>query len=389
MSLEIRAGWGCPHLIIEEPVSLSSDGKSLITRGPVSGAGSVRILANDNQYIPQAGLKSSANLVSSSSGPYKILRCTLETGPDGDLLTVSTPTGSASVRLPTGDSVTVERIVRALRLSGVNDLVRVSTVNEALSLEDSNTSGTDSFVRVSGEGADALGFLQKGARGASVYPAWDLLAQQSVYPSGLPSGVVLVPARYPVFRSPLRGNPTLKVTYVSMPERCPRCAGTGTENDWRFDARGDTLLVQNEDLLYQACLKSILTVLGSNPYHPQYGSRLTTRIGGKSLGSAASLIREDVSQALQNVKNLQGGQRKYQNVTSKELLRSVDSIDVRPSSEDPTAFFVDVVVRNGSNEPVSLSTYFTVPGTVSLSGSNGTVLGSTGTSSTRRILLDG
>jgi len=393
MSVEIRAGWSCPHLVMEEPVTLASDRRSLTTRAPVSGAASVRILVNNSAYVPSGGLYAQAVLTSSVAAPYRIERCTGLTGPDGNLFTVTTGSGSASVRLPEGNRLPLTAVQRVLRLSPINDLVAVSNLNGALSLIESNDAGPTSFIRVSGPGADALGFLQVGARGLQVYPPWELLSRSDINPTTLPRGVQIVPARYPVFREPLRGNPTIKATYAAMPERCPRCSATYVENDYRFNPLGEIITIENEDLLYQACLKTILTVQGSNAFHPSYGSKILTRIGRKIVGASAALIKEDVINALTQVKNLQTGQRKYQRVKDRELLVAIQNVDVRPSAEDPTIYFVDVVVRSGSNQPVSLSIAFSVPGAIALAGTNNQVLGLEAAGLTaaqsRRLLLDG
>lgn len=393
VSVEIRAGWSCPHLLLEEPVTLASDRRSLPLKAPIAGAGSVRVMVNDSLYIPPSGLLASAVLTATSPGPYRIQRCVRTVGPDGNLFTVTTGEGSASVRLPEGDRISADKILKALRLSGVGDLVSVSEKNQGLSLQDSQDAGPESTIRVSGSGAASLGFGQTGARGSQVYPGWDLVARRDVYPGVRIAGVTLVPARYPRFKKSLPGSPTIKVTYTAMPERCPRCGGTYVENDYRFDLEGRVITIQNEDLLYQACLKAVLTVQGSNPYHPEYGSKILTRIGRKVVGASASLIREDVLNALKQVQALQTGQKKYQRLTNSELLYTITSVGVRPSEEDPTVFYVDAVVKNFSNKPVNLTTVFSVPGAVALAGTNGQVLGieTTGLTAAQssRLLLDG
>lgn len=375
MSVEIRAGYPCPHLIMEEPVALGSDRRTLSTKGPIAGAASVRILVNNSAYVPASGLYAQATLTSSMAGPYRVERCVGTIGPDGNIFTVTTGSGTATIRLPEGARVPLAQIQRALRLSTINDLVVVSELSGSLSLIEANGAGTESYIRVSGPGATTLGFIQKGARGQQVYPGWDLLARSDLNPTTVPTGVTIVPARYPIFKEPLRGNPTIKVTYASMPERCPRCNATYVENDYRFNPTGDVITISNEDLLYQACLKAILTVQGSNPFHPAYGSKITTRIGRKIVSASAALVKEDVQNALQQVQRLQQGQRRYQEVRDRELLRTIQSVDVRPSEADPTIFFVDVVVRNGSTEPVKLTTVFSVPGAIALAGSNNLTLG--------------
>jgi hypothetical protein len=265
-------------------------------------------------------------------------------------------------------------VQRSLRLSGVNDLVVVTDRNGALALVERASAGPRSFIRVTGEGARAVSFDQDGARGAHVYPPWELVAREDIYPSVSRSGA-LVPARYPRFRKLVQGNPTIKVTYTTNGERCPRCGGSYVENDYRFDPTGEIILISNEDLLVQACLKSILTIQGTNSFHPLYGSKITTRIGRKVAGASALLLKEDVISALDRVKSLQQRQGKYQTVRNRETLYSIENVDVRPTPEDPTIFVVDVIVRNGSNRPISLSTVFSVPGTIALGGTLGRPLG--------------
>jgi hypothetical protein len=370
-------------LIVEEPVTISPDRRSLFVKAPVGNSSSVRILVNDSVYVPPEGLKSQAVLTSSQPGPYRIQKCEGSTGSGGNLLQIQTSSGFAEVSLPVGERVSSQEIQRTLRSSPAFDLVLIQDRENALELTDLNKAGTESFIRVAGQGSDSLFFFQKGARGSEVYPSWSLAAKPDPFPGIRPQGFNLVPARYPKFSSPVIGNPRFKVTYASMPERCPRCGGTYVENDWRFNPLGDVLQIQNENLLYQVCLKAILTVRGSNPYHPNYGSNLTRMIGSKATGATALLIQEDVQRVLQGVQNLQNNQRKYQTLSNQEILYRIDSVSVRPSQDDPTVFFVDVTVRNASNRAVQISTVFSVPGTIALAGSNGQTLGLEPTGLTR------
>jgi phage baseplate assembly protein W len=184
------------------------------------------------------------------------------------------------------------------------------------------------------------------------------------------------------------------VTYSVPPHRCLRCGGTYVENDYRFDETGQGILIENEDLLYQACLKILLTDRGSNAYHPWYGTSIRSRIGTKALGGVASLISEDVRQALSKLQALQQSQATFQQVTYKERLYSVLSVQVLPHSQEQTTFLVDVTVQNASNEPIELSIVFTVPEVVALMGGNGLLLdgnraGVTAGTSQNLFLTDG
>lgn len=354
-------------------MTISDDRQTLVTTSSIASTDTVFILANDKDYIPSSGLFSVASLTASKRGPYKIQSCVPPIGANGNLLNITTRRGTVFITLPEGDQVSISRVVQAIRLS--TDFVLVDDADGVLSLSDNGEPSTDSFIRVSGGAVAALGFEQLGARGKEIYPPWQLLTYYDVLPTELPAGVFPVPSRRVKFIRPIIGNPTIKVTYAAPSERCPRCGGTYVENDYRFDIQGDMTLIENENLLYQACLKAILTVLGSNPYHPTYGSEVTTRIGAKAITPTQTLVRLDIQTALEKVKSLQTAQSKYQVVTAKERLYSISNVQVQIDPNDPTVFRAQVTVRNASNQPVTLNIVFTVPGVVALKGTNGLSLG--------------
>lgn len=373
MSVELQVAFPCQHLVIEEPVPLQGDRLSLVPKAPVANANVVRVLADDRYYIPATGLYSQAVLVGGTSGPFVVRRCTNLVGPDGNLLVLTTSAGTVEVRLPVGERVTASAVEQAIRTAAF-DFVQVGTRNGAIVLADTNAVGVDSFVRVSGQGAAVLGFTaQTGARGTQVYPPWQLASRPDTYPS-ITGVKAPVPARYPKFVRPVKSNPTFKVTYAAPPEQCPRCRATYVENDMRFDPQGELVLIDNENLLYQACMKALLTRKGSNDYHPAYGSTIMDRVGTKFLGATTMLLQEDVRAALLRVQKVQNEQAKYQAVTSKERFYALKNVQVTPG-DDPTTALVQVTVTNASLQPINLSIVFSVPGAVALAGTNGQTLG--------------
>lgn len=356
MSTDFQIAHTCPHLTMEEPVVLGADRMSLETSQPVAASGAVRILVNNEAYIPSTGLFSSARLQGSASGPFNITA-------EANQLTVSNQSETATLTLPSGFRISADRVVRLFL--GVLQTILVENVNGHLVFTDTASVGPISRIRVTGTAAESLGFTgQQAARGRQLYPAWQLVPR-----------VDTISNRYPRFVSPVKTNPHFKATYVAPVERCLRCGAQFIENDFRYDIQGDPILIDNDNLLYQASLKIILTDKGSNPYHTWYGTRLQSRIGLKALSATAMLISEDVRRALNNMKKLQTAQAKYQEVSFKERLMSVLAVNVFPHETDPTAFLVDVVVSNASGKPVQLSIVFSVPGVVALMGSNGQSLG--------------
>ena len=371
MSRDYAISAACPHLTMEEGVLIADDRRTLQTRQPVGGAGSVRILVNDDFYIPQMGLSTPAQLFSSKSGPYDIKA-------NEDTLTIQTPKKTQTVTLgvTSVSRYTADQVIQEFQRRGIGSVL-LESLNGHLSISDISTVGPASFVKVTGTAATAFGFgAPKGVgtcggiaypwrvEGKNLYPGWSLYLR----PDNITN-------RYPKFDYPVQGSPLFKVTYTVPRERCLRCGGLGWENDFRFDTEGVGILIENENLLYQACLKILLTDKGSNPYHPWYGTNLKSRIGSKALSGVASLINEDVRQALSKFQTVQESKAKYQPVSFKERLYAILSVETMPHAQDPTTFLVNVVVQNASSEPIELSIVFSVPGVISTLGSNGFLLG--------------
>lgn len=363
MSTDIQLAWPCPHLTMEEVVSLSDDRRSLLCKQPVASGGTVRIMINDEYFLPQGGLFTPAILRAGVSGPYDILE-------DENTVTITTSVGTKTVTLDP-KRYYADALVQTLSGKGV-DVASLSVENGHLVIADVFNVGPKSYAKVSGTAATALGFGSPGvsnhqwsARGTQLYPSWRLYTRPDE-----------ITNRFPKFDYPVRNaNPIFKVTYTVPPQRCLRCGATYVENDYRFDASGQVLQIANEDLLYQAALKIVLTDKGSNPYYPWYGTSLRQRIGSKALPGVASLINEDVRKSLVKLQDLQKEQSKYQQVSFKERLFSIVSVKTQPHAQDPTTFLVDVTLQNASGEPINLNIVFTVPSVVALMGSNGLMLG--------------
>ena len=358
MSVDIRLAHPCPHLILEEPVALGSDRRSLVTSSPVASANAVRVLVNDTTFVPSTGLYEAASLSATAPGPYRVPVC-------DRTLTVTTSTETVTVTVvPDPDGlVRPEKLARQLTAGLSQATVGVDAGR--ISVTDIGSVGPASSVRVSGSAAQWVGFkVQRGAVGRTVYPPWEV--------QGNPSSIG---GRYPVFREALRNNASFKVSYATYPTRCRRCGATFVENDWEYNLQGDVLMVGNEDLLVQAALKMILTRAGSNAYYPTYGTGIMDSIGRKAASTTASDIKSQVREALQVMSRSQQTQAKFQQVTLEELLYTVNSVDVSQSADDPTVFLVDVVVTNASGKPVRVSVVYTAPGAVALAGSNGLSLG--------------
>lgn len=338
----------------------------------MASTGLVSVFLNETQ-IPAGGLSSSASLSATRKGPYQI-------PPSQNVLTIRyQESRTYTVNLPTGSSVRasdVKDAITAVLRAQDTDFTRleVSTRSGLLKIEDVRSSGRGSSISLS-ESAALIGFEQRGSRGRDIHPGWGLFSEVTrVDGEGNPirdKGIRFV-------SPPKTTGGIYRVTYTMQPSRCSRCLGNLVENDIRPGDNGEYRLVRNEDLLVQASQKFLLTELRSNPYHPWYGSELKGKIGSKSTGAVEAAIQEDIRGALQKFQALQVKQAKYQTVTAEERLQSVDSIQVSPVDGDPTAYLVDVVVRNASRRTVNVTIVFAVPGTVALEGTNQLSLGTEG-----------
>lgn len=350
MSSDILLAHPCPHLISGEKAVLSSDRRTVITRQNLSGMGLVSVTLNDDVTVPHVGYYDFAELTGTVKEPFKI-------DPHYNTLTVSSSIGSASYSLPTG-YVYARQLLAILQRTGIE----ITSSGGKLRFKDVNRVGSNSFVNLSGLSLTALGFqYQQGVRGQMLTPPWTL--------GRTTDGYVIE------FSQPLRNNPYLRVTYPVPREKCLRCRGTGVENDYRFDSTGDVLMVSNENLLYQASLKDLLTKRGSNPYHPWYGSLIQSFVGSKALSGSSEAVKLTIMDTLEKFRKMQTEQAKYQDVSPEERLASVTSVDVSAVEDDPTAFLADVAIRNFSNNDIQLTIVFTVPGVSALAGTNGLSLG--------------
>jgi phage baseplate assembly protein W len=375
MSFDFQLGHACPHLTVEEEVALGRDRRSLQTRQPVASASKIRITVNDELTIPKTGVLSRATLTGTESGPFRIIQ-------NENTLTLANRSRILEgIELPVGTRVASSRIVDVLSaaLRDARMGVTVVSQNGHLIVSDITDVGGRSQVRVEGAAAGALGFtFQTRGRGHTVYPSWDFAERPTQITTPGLATVRMVPARFPRFTRVVKGNPVFKVSYTTYQQQCRRCQAFGIENDYRIGASGEPLIVRNEDLLNQSVLKILTTVKNSNPFHPEYGTTLLTRIGSKALGGGVSAINEDVITALNIFQRLQGVQGQYQEVAPRERLAQIISINTTPSDFDPTIFEVGVVASNASNVPVVVRTVFAAPGTAALAGSNGLSLGLAG-----------
>lgn len=357
MSIEFQLAYTCPHQMVREPAQLAADGKTLETSQTCVGG--IEVYMNGVK-IPSGGLHSNAKLISAKVGPYRIYPDTRTFGITFDGMSKETELGLG-----------VHKCSKiAYELNKLFDGLLVTEKNGRLHFEDNLNTGVVSKIKLFGSALETTGFgNRRSAFGKMVVPPWGV---------GMRDGYLTV--SYPqFFTKPKQAkNARFEVTYFTEAHRCRRCMATRVENDLRYDEDGLLKMIENEDHLYQACLKALLTNLGTNLQHKWYGSNIMRMIGTKANGAVVSTLTAEIRRVLETHADLQENQSKYQKVTMKERLYKVISVNVQQNRKDRTVFLCEVVVQNYSGSPVRLSIVYTAPGAFGSVRKDGAVIKSLG-----------
>lgn len=153
-----------------------------------------------------------------------------------------------------------------------------------------------------------------------------------------------------LFKKPIRSqNDFFELSYITVTEDCPKCEGTSFHFDFAIDELGHAVVLQNEDKLTQDIVKGVFTIKNSNPYHPWYGTILDTLIGTKiaDFEKLKLVISQDIQELFSNVKDLQIQQSDVQDVTDKERIEQLVSVQSsRPDPSNPSFVTVSITYRN-------------------------------------------
>lgn len=117
-------------------------------------------------------------------------------------------------------------------------------------------------------------------------------------------------------------------------------------NDLSLNRDGTLQTVYDNDKLTQDIIKSVITPLGSNPFHRWIGSTINARTIGQVLD--ASHTEAEATRALQdtltNIVALQNEQAKGQYISPGEQIAAILKVSVVRNSNDPTQWEITVSV---------------------------------------------
>lgn len=361
MSYDLRILHACPHRVVEEILDLGLDTQTMRVPRFIANKSAVQLLMNGTILIPQGGLHSPARVVGSKIGPFDI-----STGVN-DLLSFRVDGGPRqTLSLFHGEQVRTEDLVVALNVQA-QGVEFSSSYDHIIMTSHTHGSGSTIFLEpiqddTTGEdigtGHVLLGLPNRyEVRGQEVIPAWTIENVPGTIPPLQPSQIRFV--------APLRSPSNFfELTYYTSLEVCPRCHGIGIEHDFVPSDLGDPDIVEDEELLLQMIEKIILTVLGSDPFAPWYGTDLITLTGSKAVPFIRKEVRRQIATALAKLQNIQSQQQKIQIVTHGEFLARVDQVNVvQATSISPTLFLVNVTItaRSGIQREVAQAINFGGP----------------------------
>lgn len=343
MSYDRHLDQTCAHHVLDERVQ-SEDGFTLRPLKPIASASSVRVRLNGFHEVPPSGLVAPSHLYGSKVGPFTIL-------PNQNTLRINLATNLITVTAPHGFGIPLKRLIQVFTEQTKDVVFR--EIKGRLQI-----TGRDMMQVSPSPLVDTFGFPPTLSRPMLLSPGWSLVVD--------PREKYAIPYRYLVFDAPfLTGDTFGEISYTTAQQDCRRCQGTGLEFDWRYDRSGNTGEVRDDALLLQEMLKIFLTDLGSNPFHPWYGTSLQSRIGSKITDGKAvqASITADISDAFRKWQSIKRAQENDvgQFVSDHEFPNRLLGVSTKQDPLDPSAFYVTVLIQKRSGQVVDLTRGFKLP----------------------------
>jgi len=345
MSIDARIAHLCPHHIRYEQVEIVG-GREIIPVAPISSDGLLE-LRMDGVSVPSEGLYSEAKAVFPSVSPYRI-----KTGAN-KLIVGWAEIADKEIEIPA--KIYKQKDLVSFLNTELPFPLRALESNKGIAITDDKQ--LDNF-KLKGSALKTFGFRGTSYRASKkmVFPPWRLSKRV-----GFTGYKILLTKSF-------HSSSLLDLSYLCEKSFCRRCSGTGVENDFRFDNKGGLEMVEGYDLLYQRVAKTLLTRLGSNPFHQEYGSTAMGLIGQKVSQGVVYSLRESVRRALDDLINVQNQQSRIQTMSQEERVKQVRNVEVSTVGDDETSYLVTVTVVSYSSQPVRINLVFAVPGSIPLDG---------------------
>ena len=159
-----------------------------------------------------------------------------------------------------------------------------------------------------------------------------------------------------VFRKPVRlRDIVIEARYGTLAPYCRKCGGTDRVVDYTPALNGSLKRATRRTKLVQKALKFVLT--SRCRFYPALTCKLRTYTGRKfGVSITEDGVSFEVMNALDNMKQVQSLQARFQRMEPEELLRSVDAVSAVRDPNDPTILHVTVDVSSpaGSSDKLNL-----------------------------------
>lgn len=147
--------------------------------------------------------------------------------------------------------------------------------------------------------------------------------------------------------------PLFLASYTATADTCPKhLAGVNIMNDLAFDSGGRLRQVTGLDKVRQQVVKAILTALGANQFHPDYGSTAQELIGQKFDIFAQLKLQQTIQGAVQG---LIAEQQSIVNLPLDETITRISNLQVSQASSDPRTLNVLIKIQTGTYEEAAVS----------------------------------
>lgn len=342
MSYDLHIAHACPHHIRYERVGITNS-RLVSPRSPIGGVGLLEI-RRDGIILNKEGNLREAFTITPQSSPYRIREGKNVLG----------------IRTSSGDDIQITIPSKIYQVEALYQYLNGKLGDVDLLIERKSLKFTDNKKGVGftlyGSILKPLGYKSEKevVKTKTITPSWSLVKRLNGYDL--------------LFSKELSPEGLLDISYTTLKEFCRRCNSTGIENDVRWGDQGEMGILQGTDLLYQNVAKSVLTELGSNPYHSFYGSNALSLVGRKVNSGTAMSLRESVRDCLSKLISTQTLQKQIQELSAEEKILGVESVTVEQIEGDPTSLLCNITVRSGAGRPVSVNVIFSVPGSISLNG---------------------
>lgn len=145
---------------------------------------------------------------------------------------------------------------------------------------------------------------------------------------------------------------------AALVSSCPKCAGELEYYDFYWKPTdGNIEQVVNVDLLVELVVKAVLTEIGENVFHPNFGTSVYTSVAAPSasIEAVTRLIEQQVAKAVGGIRYRQDQLLELGvEMSDDELVYALQGLDVRMTDERTLSITMMVIAESGQSVEVAI-----------------------------------